>query len=268
MNKFIFFYSPLYNYYHNHLLTNLTPYFEVEPILINDLNNNNKGHTFFGGVSIKIELIIQKIKENFNNFIIFSDATIFVNSHNVHLLSEFFDTYKNNDLCFANNDGNGYFNIGIILINCNQNTLSFFEQVLYILTSNKGWDQDVINKHLQKQNNLLVSVFNKEKILCGWEFNKDFKDTFFIFKSFIHHDSNIIKNFNKRLKIFYDAQLISNDEFNKNIKNEDLCNNNFDWITYVNNYEDLQKAGIDNENKALWHWRQFGIYEGRTYKKV
>jgi glycosyltransferase involved in cell wall biosynthesis len=40
--------------------------------------------------------------------------------------------------------------------------------------------------------------------------------------------------------------------------------NNFDWITYINNYEDLQKTGINTKEKALIHWNKFGIYEKRT----
>jgi hypothetical protein len=69
MEKFIFFYSPLYEFYNQHLHETLDNYFDLEPILINDLPNDKYKHTFFGGVSIKIELIIEKIKQNMNNFI-------------------------------------------------------------------------------------------------------------------------------------------------------------------------------------------------------
>lgn len=41
--------------------------------------------------------------------------------------------------------------------------------------------------------------------------------------------------------------------------------NNFDWKTYVNNYIDLQKAGINTEQKALRHYIMYGIKEGRSY---
>lgn len=267
MNKFIFFYSPLYDYYNNHLVNTLSNYFIVEPILINDINNDKKGHTFFGGVSVKIELIINKIKENFNNFIIFSDATIFVNLKNVSLLSNFFDKYKKYDLCFADNDGTGYYNIGIILIKCNQQTLSFFEKVLFELIKVRGWDQNIINILLEQNNDLLVNVFDKQKIICGWDFNQAHKDTYYIYKSFIHHESNIIINYNKRLEIFHKAGLINDEEYNNNIKNTQSPNE-FDWKTYVNNYMDLQNAGINTEPHAKWHWFNYGIKEGRTYKKI
>jgi hypothetical protein len=39
----------------------------------------------------------------------------------------------------------------------------------------------------------------------------------------------------------------------------------FDWKTYISNYEDLINAGINTEKKALWHWKNFGIKEKRTF---
>jgi hypothetical protein len=39
----------------------------------------------------------------------------------------------------------------------------------------------------------------------------------------------------------------------------------FDWKTYVQNYPDLQAAGINTEKKALHHYNRFGKKEGRTF---
>ena len=39
----------------------------------------------------------------------------------------------------------------------------------------------------------------------------------------------------------------------------------FDWETYIQNYEDLRQAGIDTEKKAQQHWLEFGKSEGRDY---
>lgn len=38
---------------------------------------------------------------------------------------------------------------------------------------------------------------------------------------------------------------------------------NFDWKFYINKYEDLRKANIDTEKKALDHWKRYGKKEGR-----
>jgi hypothetical protein len=218
--KFIYFYSELYEYYNKHIHENLDSVFELEAIKIDNLKNNSS-HTFFGGVSIKIELILQKLKENMGNSIIFTDATIFINSKNINELVDFFYKNLDNDLCFADNDGSGYYNIGIILIKCNIKTLTFFENVLTDLTNNHGWDQDIINNHLLNNNdNLKVNAFDRTKIYCNWDFNSDYKHTYLIYKSFIHHDTNINKNFNKRLDILKNSELITNEEYNANYKNE------------------------------------------------
>ncbi len=41
----------------------------------------------------------------------------------------------------------------------------------------------------------------------------------------------------------------------------------FDWVYYVNKYKDLQNANINTYDKALKHWRMFGIKEGRICNK-
>ncbi len=43
--------------------------------------------------------------------------------------------------------------------------------------------------------------------------------------------------------------------------------NSFDWKFYINLYPDLIKAGIDNEIKALEHWKVNGLNEGRSCNK-
>ena len=40
--------------------------------------------------------------------------------------------------------------------------------------------------------------------------------------------------------------------------------NKFDWKQYLQNYPDLVAAGIDTHEKALNHWNNYGIHEGRS----
>jgi len=215
--KFIFFYSPLYKYFYNHITQTINGVFDVDAIQINDLPAPNSGHTFLGGVSIKIELIIQKIKENMGSTILFTDATILLNTKKINELDEFLSTYLANDLCFADNDGNGYYNIGVILIHCNAKTLRFFENVLADLVNTGGWDQDIINKQLSQPHDLSVKCFNRTKIYCGYDFHMPYIDSFYIYKSFIHHTPNKICNYTQRLNIFKNYGLISDVEYNNNI---------------------------------------------------
>jgi hypothetical protein len=44
--------------------------------------------------------------------------------------------------------------------------------------------------------------------------------------------------------------------------------NDFEWRTYINNYKDLQKAGINTKEKTLHHWFNHGKKEGITDKNI
>jgi hypothetical protein len=44
--------------------------------------------------------------------------------------------------------------------------------------------------------------------------------------------------------------------------------NDFNWNTYINNYEDLQKAGINTKKKAWKHWITYGQKEGRILQNI
>lgn len=213
--KFIYFYSPLYNYYHKHISSTLSSHFEVKPIYIDDIQPKN-GHTFFSGVSVKMELLIQEIKENQGNYILFSDATIFINEKTVNNLVPFFESYKENDLTFVNE--NKIKNIGLILIKCSEETLFFFEKCLHVLKSTKGWDQSVINEELKQDTTLKIGTFDVNKIVIGFRFNEKYRNTFYIFKIFTHHQNNKEQMFNNRLKVLFDANLITKEEYDNNLK--------------------------------------------------
>lgn len=210
--KFIYFYSPIYNFYDQHIKQTLSDDFEIESILIPDIQTREKGHTFLGGVSIKIELILEKIKQNKNQHIIFTDATIFLNKNNSHKLYTYFNSYMDNDICFADNKNlRQPYNIGIILIRCIDDIIIFFEEVLDELRSTKGWDQEIVNKKLLYNTKLKIAKFD-EKILCG-KFNSQHLESFLIFKSFIKHTNNIDYNYNQRIEQFLQANLITHNEY-------------------------------------------------------
>ena len=214
ISKFIFFYSDIYYFYNTHINENLNNIFDVEGIKIDDLIPK-QGHTFGGGVSIKIELIINKIKENMNKHIIFSDASIFINKNKVDEIYDLFSNYLSYDMCFADNNINSEYNIGIILIYCCDKTLSFFETVLERLEKNKGWDQNVTNQLINSTDKKYLSItkFPINKIYCGRSLPNDIIDEFLIFKSFISHSSDANHNYNQRIQIFKNSGLISEDEY-------------------------------------------------------
>jgi len=41
----------------------------------------------------------------------------------------------------------------------------------------------------------------------------------------------------------------------------------FDWVFYLNNYDDLKNAGLRTEDDAIEHFLNFGQFENRIYKR-
>ena len=47
-----------------------------------------------------------------------------------------------------------------------------------------------------------------------------------------------------------------------------MSNQNFNWEFYVHKYKDLKKGGIDTEEKALEHWKNYGKKEERIFTDI
>jgi hypothetical protein len=213
--KFVFFFSPTYEFYNYHITSILKniPSFVVKPILINDVINTQKNKHHFDGINIKIELIIEQIKQNMGETIVFSDATIFINEKNSNKLYEYLLQYTE-DLVFINEFQNNCYNIGVMLIKCNEKTLRFFEQVLYLLnTKTFTHDQACINNFIKKNPDISINVFGKEIYCCSYFIEKE-RDNFIIYKSFIPNAGNVTDNFNFRIQHFYNLKLIDNSMYN------------------------------------------------------
>lgn len=219
--RFLYFYSPFYQFYYEHLQDCLSSHFEVEPILIEDIQEKqNKSLHHFDGLTIKLELIIEAIKRYMGEVIIFSDATIFMNKNKAHELKDYFLLYSHFDLVFVNEGPNGI-NIGLIQINCSEKTLDFFSRSLQIMKDGKQThDQNAIKHAVHESHDLQLTLsLYDERIMCDY-FNESLRENFFIFKSFISNRGKE-SNFNQRIQKFYDLKLIDEPTYHKwIIKNE------------------------------------------------
>lgn len=214
--KFIYFYSPLYEFYNEHIQQRLSKYFELIGLTIDDVSIKNSNGHHFSGHTIKIELLIDQIKQNTGSFIIFSDATIFINSKNSSKLKEYLSNYDS-DIVFINEFQNNCYNIGMMLIKCGQDTLNFFSEVLENLQNNSfNHDQACVNS-LIKSNKLKHCSFGEEIYCCSY-FLEERRNEFIIYKSFIQNTGNLISNYNQRIENFYKLELINSYEYNKWIR--------------------------------------------------
>jgi hypothetical protein len=209
--KFVYFYSPSYEFYHHQFQEKITPHFTTVPLLIEDIKENeNKKTHHFNGLTIKIELIIDQIEKEMSTTIIFSDATVFINEKESGNLESFIDNYKDYDICFIKEED--VFNIGFMKINCNKKTLSFFENVLNVMKSGKHTHDQAAVNYLLPESGLKYTTFDENIIYCpGFDHSKK---NFIVYKSFIKNE-NKVSNFNQRIQNFYDNKLIDEDVYKK-----------------------------------------------------
>lgn len=224
---FLYFYSPFYQFYHEHLQTTLTDHFELEPILIEDIPEiEDKNLHHFEGLTIKLDLIIDAIQRYMGEIIVFSDATIFINANKTHELKNYILENSELDIVFVH-EGNWGQNIGVLRITCSEKTLEFFSRSLQIMKNDiETHDQNAIKRALLESSDLEIkSGFFGDRIMCQY-FYEHLREHFYIFKSFISNRGKA-SNFNQRIQQFYDLRLIDEEAYNKwVIKNE---NNEIIW---------------------------------------
>jgi hypothetical protein len=211
--RFIYFYSPFYQFYHEHIQSALSSHFDLEPILIEDIQEiENKNLHHFEGLTIKLDLIIAAIKRYMGEIIVFSDATIFINHNKAHELQAYILENPDLDIVFVNEYSNGQ-NIGVLRITCSEKMLDFFEKSLQIMKDGiETHDQNAIKRALSETNTITSGLFG-DRIMCQ-HFYEYMRPHFYIFKSFISNRGKE-SNFNQRLQQFYDLQLIDEATYNK-----------------------------------------------------
>lgn len=191
MDKFIYIYSDIYQFHHEYVSKCLTRGdISYQAIKIDDISKErSSGHTFDGGVSIKIESLLKSIKNNIGNDIVFSDVTIGFNPKKIHLIKDYFNQYKKHDLCWQYNNSVGTgFNIGITKIKCNLKMLDFFNDVKDMIQKEKMWDQRACNDvYVARSPDIDFETFS-DKLVADGSFaldNIQVRENFYIWKQLI-----------------------------------------------------------------------------------
>ena len=84
----------------------------------------------------------------------------------------------------------------------------------------------------------------------------------------IHHVSKLIQLLENNYELHttnYNDNDIKLNPFIEKIKELFFDYDNFNWEKYINNYVDLQNAGIDDKKKAWNHWYNHGKNENRSF---
>lgn len=134
-------------------------------------SNNDCRFIFHWGDTCKIQHIIDLIKKyiNQNTIIIYTDCDIKLNNNINELLKISIEVLKEKHIVFQEESSNGAnkrwksnINIGWNMFYPTEQVLSFFEEILKIMNSNKhphNWDQQVVNNiFYHKQTNLKYTL--------------------------------------------------------------------------------------------------------------
>lgn len=223
--KFIYFFSKEYEWFNIKHQENMSSIFEVEGLRIDSIRKENDSVHTFSGKTIKIELIIEKIKENLNNYIVFSDANIIYNPNKLLEMNDFFnqEIEKEMDLVFMDNNNNHKYNkmnIGLSLIKCSQLTLDFFEKVKQnikkerMLVWAKGWDQAEVNYLIENNSqNLKINKFIKNKFWAAGYANKEILNSYCAIKIFGNHHACPKQTLRNKIEAMLRHQIISEEDY-------------------------------------------------------
>lgn len=139
----------------------------------------DNGFAFFGGNTIKTQLVIDKIIEHWGEIILITDADLvfFVTTkgqilhelENVDML--FLRERSENEKRYERASSN--INIGFVVIRCNSNSLEFWKQVQEETAVNKGWDQEVVNQIICENRTKLKYKLLPEYYLNGGSINNE-----------------------------------------------------------------------------------------------
>jgi hypothetical protein len=136
----LYVWSPRYRFFHEFLFSRIQDLsgFCIQPVFAEQklFPRRDPNLHFFTGNPIKIYVITRYIEKNLGKSFFFTDVDLIVLPT---FSREDLDNYLENDItCMKESP----YNIGCLLIQCNQKTLSFFQRVLERIVKNYLADQD------------------------------------------------------------------------------------------------------------------------------
>ena len=208
---------------------------EIEIPKINMASLNDHSH-HFTNVTLKFELLINAIKENKDDVIVFTDATIYIGDKQDEMHAYFLEKMSNGvDMLFPKERDSGL-NIGVILLRCNDRILQFWEFCLEYMhkkmkQGENVHDQSLVNDILFRKtveydlSSLKVSTFDRERIYVNNELPEEVRDFYYVFKITVMMDhaaaslsdpAKLASSHTQRLTALYYARIISDDEYDYN----------------------------------------------------
>lgn len=157
--------------------------YEFDLVFISDeewnQNRTSEQFAFFGGNTIKVRALIEKMEQYYGEILIFTDADlIFLQKTKGRILQELGDK----DIVFLRErriaeplfeKAQSNINIGFVVMRCNERSLSFWKDVLSNIQKSKGWDQEIVNLLLMDEDYPLAWSLLSEEFLNGASITKE-----------------------------------------------------------------------------------------------
>lgn len=146
----LYVWSPRYRFFHELLFSSIKDLsgFAVKPVFAEQHHFKplQSDSHFLTGIPIKIYVIINYIQKNMGKTFFFTDVDLIVfPSFTLHDL----ESYSVNDITCMKEAHDTYpYNIGCLLIQCNPETLRFFQRVLERIQEKKILDQGAFHQEL------------------------------------------------------------------------------------------------------------------------
>lgn len=142
----LYVWSPRYRFFHEFLFSRIQDLsgFRIQPIFAEQhlFTRRDPSIHFFSGNPIKMYVITRYIEKNLGKRFFFTDVDLVVLPT---FSREDLDNYLENDItCMKESP----YNIGCLLIQCNQKTLSFFKGILDAMKNTNLLDQDAFIQEL------------------------------------------------------------------------------------------------------------------------
>lgn len=180
MYPWYYVWSPTYRIFHEvlqygtHDISGISLRPIAVPQSIFSKKTENPDHHFLTGIAIKIYCLLKSLKDNPNEYIIFSDADLIVLDKE---LASKLKTYEINDITAMREDKTkDIYNIGFLLVKSTPEVIAFFETVMQRIYKEKMLDQDVFNEEIKNFKGS-VGFFDTKDFIQSSMIRKDIWDT-------------------------------------------------------------------------------------------
>jgi hypothetical protein len=178
--RWYYFYTPDYSEWHAHLQHALGAHFALEPILLPklEIHDSHPRHHFTGSTK-KLELVVDAVRSNLGERIVFSDVTWYFNETRVDALASLLE--KCGPMAFAQNADGPDLNIGLFVLECTDATLAMWSEALRRVREDANLHDQTVVAEMCVEPTLLP----QHLVVARWPHARDpYRETFLALKIF------------------------------------------------------------------------------------